>query len=46
VTQATADQQLAASIDEQFKLIKKGTGSSKFPAAVAFEIVLASPNLV
>jgi hypothetical protein len=46
VTPATAEQMIAASVDDQFKLIKKGTGSSKFPASVAFEIVLATPKVV
>ncbi len=40
------DTLIAASVDEQFKLIAKSQGSSKFPASVAFEIALAKPNIV
>lgn len=37
-TPGNIDSLLAASVDEQFKLIGKGSGNSKFPPAVAFEI--------
>jgi hypothetical protein len=40
------DNLLAASVDEQFKLIAKSSGSSKFPPAVAFEIAIAKPSIV
>ena len=40
------DSLLAASVDEQFKLIAKGGGSSKFPPAVAFEVAIAKPSII